>query len=122
MSNIDWFQLITKAMKIAAAQAAQLAAVKSELSIKNTRAVTQIARIQERIDTIGYGIEIGEATSEEEAEKAALLLNLMAWKRYKYDLGKVTAQPTWYQAPVWPTEPPIPEIVAAPMLGSAEGI
>jgi hypothetical protein len=35
---------------------------------------------------------------------------------------KVTVQPTWYQAPVWPVEPPIPEIIAAPMLVAAETI
>lgn len=122
MSNIDWSQLITKAMKIAAAQAAQLAAAKAELSAKNARAVTQIARIQDRIDTIGFGIADGEATLEEEAEQAALLITLKVWQKYKYALGKVTVQPTWYQAPVWPVEPPIPEIIAAPMLGSVETI
>ena len=122
MSNIDWSQLITKAMKDAAIQAAQLTAAKEELSARNTRSLTQIARIQDRIDTIGFGIDIGEATAEDEAEQAALLLVLKAWKAYKYALGKVTVQPTWYQAPVWPLEPPIPEIIAAPMLGSAETI
>ncbi|WP_445572070.1 phage tail protein [Pseudomonas sp. E102] len=122
MMNIDWLQLITKAMKDAAAAAAQLAAAKLDLSARNNKAAEQIARIQDRIDTIGFGIEIGEATPEEEAEQAALLLNLKAWKTYKYALGKVTVQPTWYQAPVWPVEPPIPEIIAAPMLGSAETI
>ncbi|MCJ8207749.1 phage tail protein [Pseudomonas sp. RGM2987] len=120
--NIDWSQLITKAMKDAADQAAQLAAAKADLLARNTRAVAQIARVQERIDTIGFGIEVGEATEEEEAEQAALLITLKAWKKYKYDLGKVTVQPTWYQAPVWPVEPPIPEIVAAPMLRVDETI
>jgi len=122
MSNIDWSQLITKAMKDAAEAAAQLAAAKLDLSSRNNKANVQIARIQDRIDTIGFGIEIGEATPEEEAEQAALLLNLKAWKTYKYALGKVTVQPTWYQAPVWPVEPPIPEIIAAPMMRSAESI
>lgn len=122
MSNIDWSQLITKSMKIAAEQAAQLAAAKLDLASRNNKAAAQIVRIQDRIDTIGFGIEIGEATPEEEAEQAALLLTLKAWKTYKYALGKVTVQPTWYQAPVWPVEPPIPEIIAAPMLGSTETI
>ena len=120
--SIDWTQLITKAMKDAVAAAAQLAEAKAELAARNNKAVTQIARIQDRIDTIGFGTEIGEATPEEEAEQAALLINLKAWKTYKYALGKVTVQPTWYQAPVWPAEPPVPEIIAAPMLGSAETI
>jgi len=118
--TIDWTQLITKAMKDAATAAVQLAAAKAELAARNNKAVTQIARIQDRIDTIGFGIDIGEATEEDEAEQAALLLNLKAWKTYKYALGKVTVQPTWYQAPVWPVEPPIPEIIAAPMVASVE--
>lgn len=119
---IDWSQLITKAMKDTATQAAQLTAAKAELQARNTRAVAQIARIQDRVDTIGFGIDIGEATAEDEAEQAALLLTLKTWKTYKFALGKVTVQPTWYQAPVWPLEPPIPEIIAAPMLATAETI
>jgi hypothetical protein len=31
----------------------------------------------------------------------------------------VTVQPTWYQAPVWPVEPSIPEIIAAPLPGES---
>jgi hypothetical protein len=63
---------------------------------------------------VGFGIDIGEATADDEAEQAALVLNLKAWKTYKFALGKVTVQPTWYAAPVWPAEPPTPVIVAAP--------
>ncbi|MNG29323.1 hypothetical protein D3C84_1147340 [compost metagenome] len=76
--------------------------------------MAQIARIQDRIDTLGYGIDAGEASAEDEAEQAALLVSVKAWKAYKFSLGKVTVQPTWYAAPVWPAEPAIPEIVAAP--------
>lgn len=122
VGRIDWSQLVTKAMKEAALLAAQFADVKAELADKNARAVAQIARIQDRIDTLGYGIEIGEATPEEEAEQAALVAPLKAWKVYKYALGKVTGQPGWFESPVWPAEPPIPEIIAAPMLGAAETI
>jgi hypothetical protein len=120
--TIDWSQLVTKAMKDASAAAAQLAAAKLDLSARSSKASTQINRLQDRIDTIGFGIDIGEATEEDEAEQAALLLQLKAWKTYKFALGKVTVQPTWYQAPVWPVEPPIPEIIAAPMLATAETI
>ncbi|MEL4167247.1 MULTISPECIES: phage tail protein [unclassified Pseudomonas] len=109
-------------MKDAAVLAAQLATRKSELAERNARAATQIARIQDRIDTLGYGIEIGEATPEEEAEQAALAAPLKAWKTYKYALGKVTTQPGWFESPVWPVEPPVPEIVASPMLLNAETI
>lgn len=118
--NIDWNQLITKAMKDATAQAAQLAAAKAELSVRNIKAVSQLARIQDRIDTIGFGIDIGEATAEDEAEQAALLITLKAWKTYKFALGKVTVQPTWYAAPVWPSEPAVPVIVADPSSLAAE--
>ena len=120
--NIDWSQLITKATKDAAAQAAQLAAARADLSTKNAAALTQIARIQERIDTIGFGIEVGEATEEDEAEQAALILSLKAWKTYKFALGKVTSQPTWYAAPVWPVEPPAPVIVADPEAQATDSI
>lgn len=118
--NIDWSQLITKAMKEAAIQAAQLSAAKTELATRNARAIAQIARIQDRVDTIGFGIDIGEATADDEAEQASLLITLKAWKTYKFALGKVTVQPTWYQAPVWPVEPPIPEIIAAPLLSGPD--
>lgn len=118
--NIDWSQLITKSMKDAAEQAVQLSAAKAELSSRNTRALAQISRIQERIDTIGYGIDAGEATPEDESEQSALLVNLKAWKNYKYALGKVTVQPGWYAAPLWPIEPKVPVIVADPQTVAAD--
>ncbi|MGF6127280.1 cell division protein FtsI/penicillin-binding protein 2 [Pseudomonas frederiksbergensis] len=118
--NIDWSQLITRAMKEAVVQAAQLAQAKAELATKNLKTVAQIARIQDRFDTLGYGIDAGEATAEDEAEQAVLLLSLKAWKTYKFALGKVTVQPTWYEAPVWPVEPAIPVIVADPDARAAD--
>ncbi|AKF46275.1 phage tail protein [Pseudomonas fragariae (ex Marin et al. 2024)] len=116
MSNIDWSQLITKEMKDAVTEARSLAKAKSDLLERSSAAAQQIARIQDRIETLGYGIEAGDATEEEETEAAALAPILKAWKAYKFALGKVTAQPTWHQAPVWPVAPAIPEIAAAPML------
>ncbi|SOS34686.1 hypothetical protein CFBP6411_03329 [Pseudomonas syringae group genomosp. 3] len=116
MSNIDWTKLITKEMKDAVTAARILADAKSALNSKNSAAASQIARIQDRIETLGYGIDAGVATEEEEAEAAALAPVLKAWKAYKFALGKVTAQSTWYQAPVWPVAPAVPEIAAAPML------
>ncbi|VVO80130.1 hypothetical protein PS870_01750 [Pseudomonas fluorescens] len=117
---IDWSLLVTAEMKAAALAAAQLAEAKSELASKNLKAVTQIARLQDRIDTLGYGIGAGEATDEDEAEQVTLLVILKAWKAYKFALGKVTVQPTWYAAPVWPTEPVVPVIVADPEARSAD--
>lgn len=116
MSNIDWSQLITKAMKEAAAAERALAAAKIELSARNASAAAQITRIQDRVETLGYGVEFGEATDEDVAELAALNISLTAWKKYKFDLGKVTVRPGWYQNPAWPTVPAIPDIAADPML------
>ncbi|RMQ54865.1 hypothetical protein ALQ02_01399, partial [Pseudomonas savastanoi pv. phaseolicola] len=113
---IDWSQLITKKMKDAEQAARELALAKADLAARNSAAAFQIARIQDRIETLGYGIEAGDATEEEEEEAEALAPVLKAWKAYKFALGKVTAQPTWHQAPVWPVAPAIPEIAAAPML------
>lgn len=115
MSNIDWSKLVTKEMKIAAAAAAELMLAKQDLSARNVSAAAQITRIQDRVDTLGYGVEFGEATPEEEAELAALTVSLKAWKKYKYDLGKVTTLPGWYQTPTWPAAPKVPEIAANPL-------
>jgi len=120
--NIDWSQLITKAMKDAAVLAAHLAAMKADLAVRNSRAAVLILRIQDRIDTIGYGIDAGEATEEDEAEQAALLISIAAWKAYKFALGKVTKQPTWPAAPAWPVEPAIPVIEADPEARPSEAM
>lgn len=122
MSNIDWTKLITQAMKDAAAVAAHLVAMKAELAARNAQCVAQIARIQDRIDTIGYGIDAGEATPEDEAEQAALMVSIASWKAYKFALGKVTKQPTWHAAPVWPVIPAIPVIIADPDARAASAI
>lgn len=118
--NIDWSQLITKAMKDSAALALHLVAMKAKLADLNAKAVAQVARIQDRVDTLGYGIESGEATEEDEAEQAALLLNLKSWKAYKFALGKVTPKASWPASPEWPVEPVVPVIVADPMARSAD--
>jgi hypothetical protein len=118
--SIDWSQLITRGEKEAQAAADRLALAKVELAARNLTAATQIDRITDRIETLGYGIEVGEATPEDEAEQAALIVSLKAWKAYKFALGKVTTKEGWYDSPAWPVEPPIPEIVADPMLVADE--
>jgi len=110
VAKIDWSQLITKEMTEAAAAAQELAAAKAELSSLNAVATKQIARIQDRVDTLGYGIEAGVATEDDEAELASLTASLKDWKAYKFALGKVSGQSTWPAAPVWPDAPDIPEI------------
>lgn len=114
MSNIDWSKMVTKEIKDAAALAVHLSEMKSALVERNAMAATQIVRIQDRIDTLGYGIDADEATEEDEAEQAALLISISTWKAYKFALGKVTKQPTWPAAPVWPEEPAMPIIEADP--------
>ncbi|RON33885.1 phage tail protein [Pseudomonas brassicacearum] len=101
-------------MKAAARAAAHLSEVKAELAIRNAKAATQIARIQDRIDTLGYGVDAGEVTAEDEAELAALTISIKAWKTYKFSLGKVATQATWPASPNWPTAPAIPNIAADP--------
>ena len=120
--NIDWDQLITREMKEAEKRAALLALAKTELTERNAMAALQIGRIQDRIDTLGYGIDAGEATAEDEAEQAALLITVKAWKAYKFALGKVTSQTAWPAAPNWPAVPLIPDIEASPMARDAETI
>lgn len=114
--SIDWTKLITKAMKDAATKAEQLATANAELSAKNAKSIMQINRIQDRVNSLGYGIDSGEASEDDETEQARLELILKVWKSYKFALGKVTVQPTWFAAPVWPMEPNIPLIVADPQL------
>nr|WP_314533564.1 phage tail protein [uncultured Pseudomonas sp.] len=101
-------------MKGAAANAAVLLAAKESLVRRNTDAALRITRINDRIETLSYGIEAGEASEEDEAEQAALQLSLKAWKGYKFALGKVTGQATWPAVPVWPLEPAMPDIPADP--------
>lgn len=103
--NIDWSQLVTKAVKDAAAIALALSVSKADLLARNVAAVVQIARIQDRIDTLGYGIYAGEATKEDEAEQTALKLSIAAWKSYKFQLGGVTLQIGWPSSTEWSAEP-----------------
>lgn len=119
MMNIDWAQLITKPMKEAAIAAAALDRARTELAARNAGAALQIARIQDRVDTLGYGIDSGEATAEDEAELAALTLSLKAWKAYKFQLGKVATQAAWPSAPAWPVAPAVPDIAADPLSESS---
>lgn len=120
--NIDWTQLITKAMKDAAVLAGLLASAKADLAVRNAKCVAQIFRIQDRIDTLGYGIDSGEATPEDEAEQVALMIHIKSWKAYKFALGKVTAQATWPAAPVWPVEPIAPVIAADPQARTLDAV
>jgi hypothetical protein len=112
--NIDWTQLITKEMKDSALLAEHLAEVQAQLTARNAEAATQISRLQDRVDTLGYGIDAGEATLQDEAEQLALKDELKIWKAYKFTLGNITRQAFWPASPVWPAPPAIPDIAAVP--------
>jgi hypothetical protein len=114
MTNIDWSKLITQDMNVAAAAARLLASAKADLANRNVAAAEHISRVQDRIDTLGYGIDAGEATEQDEVELAALTISLKAWKSYKFALGKVATQATWPSAANWPAAPAAPEIAADP--------
>lgn len=118
--NIDWSQLVTKAMQDAALAAEALSVAKTDLAAKNAVAAAQILRIQDRIDTIGYGIDSGDATGEDEVEQAVLMVSQKAWKAYKFALGKVAIQAKWPTAPAWPVQPGIPVIAADPSAPSPD--
>lgn len=120
--NINWTQLVTRQMKEAAAATALLTAMKADLAARNATASLQIDRIQDRIETLGYGIDSGEATAEDEAEQSNLTITVKTWKAYKFALGKVTGQSTWPAAPVWPVEPVAPVIAADPEAIAAEAM
>ncbi|WP_052673003.1 hypothetical protein [Pseudomonas sp. ES3-33] len=91
-----------------------VASAAAELVARSSSAAVFIARILDRVETLSYGIEAGEASEEDEAEQAALQLSLKAWKGYKFALGKVATQSTWPAAPLWPLEPVMPGIPADP--------
>lgn len=115
MSNIDWSQLVTRAAKNEAQAVMILRAAKVAFTEHNTQAVGQIVRVQDRIDTLTYGIEVGEATVEDQAELFTLSASLKEWKTYKFALGNVPRQANWPASPEWPQEPAIPDIAAALM-------
>jgi len=112
--NIDWSQLITRDMKEASAAVARLNEVQAQLTSRSEAAATQILRIQDRVETLGYGIDAGVATPQDEAEQQTLAQVLKAWKTYKFMLGNVSRQAGWPLSLDWPEQPMTPEIAAMP--------
>lgn len=111
--NIDWSQLITKAMKDAAILAAQLATATAELNARTAQANVQVAALIGRITALDWLINLQdpedpdyvEPTPEDSAELAACLLLRNKWLSYSNKLPKVKLQATWPAAPVWPVMP-----------------
>lgn len=91
MSNIDWSQLITKAMKEQAAADKLLADAKAELARRRAAADYAIAPLQDAVD-------LDDATDVEAAA-------LKAWKKYRVALSRVPDQPGYPDAIDWPASP-----------------
>jgi len=111
--NIDWSQLITKAMKDAATLAAQLAASTALLNSKTKQANAQVAALAGRITVLDWlinyqdpdDVDYTEPTQADVDELAACTLLRNKWLSYSNKLPKVKTQPTWPVAPVWPVAP-----------------
>lgn len=91
MSNIDWSQLITKAMKEQAAADKLLADAKAELARRRAAADYAIAPLQDAVD-------LDDATDVEAAA-------LKAWKKYRVALSRVPDQAGYPGTIDWPAAP-----------------
>ncbi|QAY87202.1 tail fiber assembly protein [Pseudomonas arsenicoxydans] len=91
MSNIDWSQLITKALKIEAEAAQVLAAVVAEIDKRRAIADKAIAPLQDAVD-------VDDATPAEVAL-------LKSWKKHRVALSRLPEQPGYPTTIDWPAVP-----------------
>jgi hypothetical protein len=91
MSNIDWTQLVTQAMKDQAAAARLLAGVVAETAGRRAEADTEIAPLQDAVD-------IDDATEFD-------LAQLKAWKKYRVALNRLPNQVGYPTTVDWPVAP-----------------
>lgn len=91
MSNIDWTQLVTKAMKEQAAAAQALAKVVAETATRRAVADAAIAPLQDAVD-------IDDATEGE-------ISLLKVWKKYRVSLNRLSEQPGYPTTVDWPSPP-----------------
>lgn len=89
--NIDWSQLITKAMKDAAALELQVAITTAEVARLRGIADQAVSDLQDAVDT-------DQATDEQ-------LTLLKDWKKYRVLLSKVPAQAGYPTEVDWPAAP-----------------
>lgn len=89
--EIDWSQMITPEMKVAASAAERLISVQAETSQLRVAADKAIAPLQDAAD-------LGEATPGEAAA-------LIAWKRYRVALNRLPEQPDYPVEITWPSLP-----------------
>jgi len=91
MSNIDWSQMITKAMKDAKAASELLARTQTEIARLRRNADDTIAPLQDAVD-------LDEATDAEVAL-------LKEWKRYRVALNRLPDQEGYPTDIDWPAPP-----------------
>ena len=89
--NIDWSQLITKAMNDQVAASQVLSAAISETARCRSIADSAIAPLQDAVD-------IDEATAAEVAR-------LKVWKKYRVELNRLPDQPGYPSSIIWPVAP-----------------
>lgn len=78
---------------------------RAELLTVSQLAASQKSALTNRIGVINDAIEFDEANPEEVAELPKRKVQLDTWKRYALALSRVTSQPGWYEAIVWPEQP-----------------
>ena len=89
--NIDWSQLITKAMKEQALAHQVLTEAETENAKRRAVADKAIAPLQDAVD-------IDDATETD-------VLQLKAWKTYRVALNRLPEQPGYPTTIVWPMSP-----------------
>ncbi len=89
--NIDWTQLITKAMKEKAAADQALTDIASKIASLRAAADYAIAPLQDAVD-------IDDATDAE-------IALLKAWKKYRVALIRLPEQPSYPAKIDWPVVP-----------------
>lgn len=89
--NIDWSQLVTKAMKEQTAAAEVLASVVADTAARRAVAAEAIIPLQ-------YAVDVDEASDED-------LALLKLWKKYVVALSKLPQLPGYPTAISWPVAP-----------------
>ena len=77
----------------------------SDLSARTLEATAIIEAAKSRVDTINDAVELDDATESEVAEIPLLTAQLMVWKKYRIDLGRVKGLNGWPKDPQWPQRP-----------------
>lgn len=113
MSNIDWSQLITRAMKQASLAAEVLAQANIKLNQLTRQANAQVTAVQGRVTALEFAVN-GQDPDDpdylppldsEVAELPVRIAQLKAWNLYNTRLGRVKLQAAWPSSPTWPAMP-----------------